>query len=70
MADFEDAIKSRPGGAFARAERQSIRFFLERNLSRERFKSAAFRYLAWITPALGAAVAATQLYAAFFNQGH
>lgn len=70
MADFEDAIKTRPAGAFARIERQGLRFFLERDLSRERFKSAALRYLAWLGPALGAAVAATQLYAAFFNQGH
>lgn len=70
MADFEDQIKSQSSGAFARTERQGLRFFLERAIGRERFKSALFRYLAWLTPALGAAVAITQLYAALFNQGH
>jgi len=62
MVDFEDEIRKRPAGPFAGIERQTMRFFTERDMTRERFIRGAMRWIAYLGTGVGLAVGATSLW--------
>lgn len=69
MADLYEEIRRQSARAFSGSERQHIRFFLERDVTSERFKVIFGRWAKYLAAALAAGVSAATIYSSFFGKG-